>query len=33
MELKLILTQTVDVTFLPGFKSVGDEYKDSVRIL
>ncbi|KAJ5505930.1 hypothetical protein N7453_004887 [Penicillium expansum] len=33
MELELIPTQTVDVTFLPGFKSTGDEYKDSVRIL
>ncbi|KGO51706.1 hypothetical protein PEX2_008230 [Penicillium expansum] len=33
MELELIPTQTVDVTFLPGFKSTGDKYKDSVRIL
>ncbi|KXG50912.1 Esterase, SGNH hydrolase-type [Penicillium griseofulvum] len=32
-ELKLILTQTVDVTFLPGFKSAGYQYKDTVRIL
>lgn len=32
-ELKVILTQTVDVTFLPGFESVGDQYKETVRIL
>ncbi|KAJ5823169.1 Esterase SGNH hydrolase-type [Penicillium robsamsonii] len=32
-ELKLILTQTVDVTFLPGFQFAGDQYKDTVRIL
>ncbi|CAI7631900.1 unnamed protein product [Penicillium glandicola] len=32
-ELKVILTQTVDVTFLPGFNSAGDQYKDAVRIL
>ncbi|KAI3128943.1 hypothetical protein DTO039G3_6451 [Penicillium roqueforti] len=32
-DLKVILTQTVDVTFLPGFNSVGDQYKDTVRIL
>ncbi|KAJ5415630.1 hypothetical protein N7465_004325 [Penicillium sp. CMV-2018d] len=29
----LILTQTVDVTFLPGFRSAGGRYKDSVGIL
>ncbi|KAJ5169404.1 Esterase SGNH hydrolase-type [Penicillium coprophilum] len=32
-ELKLILTQTIDVTFLPGFQFAGDQYKDTVRIL
>ncbi|OKP14002.1 hypothetical protein PENSUB_271 [Penicillium subrubescens] len=33
-KLKVILTQTVDVTFLPGFTTTGgDEYKDAVRIL
>lgn len=32
-NLKVILTQTVDVTFLPGFTATGDEYKDAVRIL
>ncbi|KAJ5160848.1 uncharacterized protein N7482_007852 [Penicillium canariense] len=33
-RLKVILTQTVDVTFLPGFTATGgDEYKDAVRIL
>ncbi|KAJ5369789.1 uncharacterized protein N7496_005881 [Penicillium cataractarum] len=33
-KLKVILTQTVDVTFLPGFTATGgDEYKDAVRIL
>lgn len=31
-ELKVILTQTVDVTFLPAFRSVGEQYKDAVRI-
>lgn len=31
--LNLLVTQTVDVTFLPGFGSVGDQYKDTVRIL
>lgn len=32
-ELKVILTQPVDVTFLPGFTSMGTEYKDTVRTL
>ncbi|KAJ5972346.1 Esterase SGNH hydrolase-type [Penicillium vulpinum] len=32
-DLKFIVTQTVDVTFLPKFKSSGDQYKDTVRIL
>jgi len=32
-ELKIILTQTVDVTFLPGFESAGEQYKETVRIL
>lgn len=32
-ELKVILTQAVDVTFLPGFTAVGDEYKDAVSLL
>jgi hypothetical protein len=32
-ELKLILTQTADVTFLPGFRSAGGRYKGSVGIL
>jgi HMG box factor len=32
-ELKVILTQTVDVTFLPGFEFTGDQYKETVRIL
>ncbi|KAJ5700105.1 hypothetical protein N7536_003118 [Penicillium majusculum] len=30
---KLILMQTVDVTFPPGFMSAGGRYKDSVGIL
>lgn len=32
-ELKVILTQPVDVTFLPGFTSMGSEYKDIVKTL
>jgi len=32
-ELKVILTQVVDVTFLPGFTAVGDEYKNAVNLL
>ncbi|KAJ5202754.1 Esterase SGNH hydrolase-type [Penicillium cf. viridicatum] len=32
-ELKLILTQTADVTLLPGSRSAGGRYKDSVGIL
>ncbi|KAJ5779318.1 Esterase SGNH hydrolase-type [Penicillium paradoxum] len=32
-KLQVILTQTVDVTFLPGFGSVGDQYKGTVRVL
>lgn len=32
-DLKVILTQPVDVTFLPGFTSMGTEYKDAVKIL
>lgn len=33
-KLKVILTLTVDVTFLPGFTATGgEEYKDAVRIL
>ncbi|KAJ5662768.1 hypothetical protein N7462_011694 [Penicillium macrosclerotiorum] len=34
MQLKVILTQTVDVTFLPGFTATGgDEYKGAIKIL
>lgn len=32
-ELKVILTQVVDVTFLPGFTASGDEYKNAVNLL
>lgn len=32
-ELNVILTQAVDVTFLPGFKDHGDGYKDAVKLL
>ncbi|KAJ5585553.1 uncharacterized protein N7459_005353 [Penicillium hispanicum] len=32
-ELKVILTQTVDVTFLPAFVTTGDAYKNAVKIL
>lgn len=33
-ELQIIMTQTMDVTFLPAFKvSGGDEFKNAVRIL
>lgn len=33
-SLKVILMQTVDVTFLPGFAAVGgDEYKNAVKIV
>lgn len=33
-ELQIIMTQTLDVTFLPAFTSVsGDEFKDAVRLL
>jgi HMG box factor len=33
-ELQIIMTQTMDVTFLPAFTSAsGDEFKDAVRVL
>jgi HMG box factor len=33
-ELQIIMTQTMDVTFLPAFTSAGgDEFKDAVRLL
>lgn len=32
-ELKVILTHTVDVTFLPGFEYGGDQFKDTVQLV
>lgn len=32
-ELRIIMTQTVDVTFLPAFSATGGEFKDAVRIV
>ncbi|KAJ5669990.1 uncharacterized protein N7477_005353 [Penicillium maclennaniae] len=32
-DLNVILTQAVDVTFLPGFKDQGDQYKKAVNLI
>ncbi|KAJ5298917.1 uncharacterized protein N7443_007037 [Penicillium atrosanguineum] len=32
-DLNVILTQVVDVTFLPGFKDQGDQYKNAVKLI
>lgn len=32
-DLNVILTQAVDVTFLPGFKDQGDQYKNAVNLI